>query len=220
MRNSSAGLIPIYATALLFALTLRLDAQAIAPTASTSPATKDEDIVSLSVFNVVSAKDSEYVADKSVSTTGFAADLAKIPLAINVVTAQFLQDTGGVGFNGVANYQAAFTTDQGGMENGTRNSAGIDPTVGAVTGGEPLRTRIRGQPINVSQRNGLPMKFGFGTESVDRVEVARGPMSVFIGGSTLGGVMNLVTEKPSFRSSGSLHHDLRHGDEPAEGRRR
>jgi outer membrane receptor protein involved in Fe transport len=181
-------------------------AQSIAPASTAkNPAAPAKDaereVITLSAFEVTSAKDSAYVADKSVSTTGFAADLAKIPLAINVVTAQFLQDTGGVGFNGVANYQAAFTTDQGGMDNGTRNSAGIDPTVGAVTGGEPLRTRIRGQPINISQRNGLPMKFGFGTESVDRVEVARGPMSVFIGGSTLGGVMNLVTEKPSFNPS-------------------
>ncbi|ATC65548.1 hypothetical protein CMV30_17210 [Nibricoccus aquaticus] len=168
-----------------------------APTSSTVPM-DSEDTVQLSVFEVRSSKDSAYVADKSVATTGFAADLAKIPLAINVVTAQFLEDTGGMGFNGVANYQAGFTTDQGGMDNGSRNSAGIDPSVGAVTGGEPLRTRIRGQPINVSQRNGLPMKFGFGTENVDRVEIARGPMSVFIGGSTLGGVMNLVTAKPQF----------------------
>lgn len=169
---------------------------AAAQTVSAIPA--DETVQQLSTFEVRSRKDSAYVADKSVATTGFAAELSKIPLAIGVVTAQFLEDTGGVGFNGVANYQAAFTTDQGGMDNGTRNSAGIDPTVGAVTGGEPLRIRIRGQPINLSQRNGLPMKFGFGTENVDRVEVARGPMSVFIGGSTLGGVVNLVTAKPMF----------------------
>lgn len=173
-----------------------LAAQAVPSTTTTPPA--DEKVVQLSVFEVRSRRDSAYVADKSVATTGFATELSKIPLAINVVTAQFLEDTGGMGFNGVANYQAAFTTDQGGMDGGTRNSAGIDPTVGSVTGGEPLRTRIRGQPINISQRNGLPMKFGFGTESVDRVEVARGPMSVFIGGSTLGGVMNLVTVKPQF----------------------
>lgn len=183
----SAGLLPAVA-------------QVAAPAASAG-AKADDDVLVLSTFEVRSSKDSAYVADKSVATTGFAADLAKIPLAIGVVTAQFLEDTGGVGFNGVANYQAAFTTDQGGMDNGVRNSAGIDPSVGAVTGGEPLRTRIRGQPINISQRNGLPMKFGFGTENVDRVEVARGPMSVFIGGSTLGGVMNLVTAKPMFDPS-------------------
>jgi outer membrane receptor protein involved in Fe transport len=182
----------------LFTAALLLACLPSAP-AQVAPATPiDPEVVQLSTFEVRSKKDSAYVADKSVSTTGFAADLAKIPLAINAVTAQFLEDTGGLGFNGVANYQAAFTTDQGGMDNGSRNSAGIDPSVGAVQGGEPLRTRIRGQPINVSQRNGLPMKFGFGTENVDRVEVARGPMSVFIGGSTLGGVVNLVTAKPAF----------------------
>ncbi|HEY1110888.1 MAG TPA: TonB-dependent receptor plug domain-containing protein, partial [Opitutaceae bacterium] len=194
----------IVSSALLLATAPWLAAQAApaaSATAATSASTAGEAPIALSAFEVKSVKDSAYVADKSVATTGFAADLAKIPLAINVVTAQFLQDTGGVGFNGAAAYQAAFTTDQGGMDNGTRNSAGIDPTVGAVTGGEPLRTRIRGQPINVSQRNGLPFKFGFGTENVDRIEIARGPMSVFIGGSTLGGVMNLLTQKPEFRPS-------------------
>lgn len=192
----------LVSSALLLATAPWLAAQAApAPTPAASAAAAGEAPIALSAFEVKSVKDSAYVADKSVATTGFAADLAKIPLAINVVTAQFLQDTGGVGFNGAAAYQAAFTTDQGGMDNGTRNSAGIDPTVGAVTGGEPLRTRIRGQPINVSQRNGLPFKFGFGTENVDRIEIARGPMSVFIGGSTLGGVMNLLTQKPEFRPS-------------------
>lgn len=196
MKNKHPGYRALALSTLLFAAFVPASAQTAA--AAPEAAKDDKDVIVLSVFEVTSKRDSAYVADKSVSTTGFAADLSKIPLAINVVTAQFLEDTGGVGFNGVANYQAAFTTDQGGMENGSRNSAGIDPTVGAVTGGEPLRTRIRGQPINVSQRNGLPMKFGFGTENVDRVEVARGPMSVFIGGSTLGGVMNLVTAKPAF----------------------
>ncbi|MBP7141423.1 MAG: TonB-dependent receptor [Opitutaceae bacterium] len=191
MKNSNSG----YWT---LALTLFLSAGMMPAAAQVAPRAPADEVVQLSTFEVRSKKDSAYVADKSVATTGFAAELSKIPLAIGVVTSQFLEDTGGVGFNGVANYQAAFTTDQGGMDNGTRNSAGIDPTVGAVTGGEPLRTRIRGQPINLSQRNGLPMKFGFGTENVDRVEIARGPMSVFIGGSTLGGVMNLVTAKPLF----------------------
>ena len=197
---------PVHRAIALSTLLLTGFLPAFAQVASSAPATPtpgntDPDMLKLSTFEVHSTKDSAYVADKSVSTTGSAADLSKIPLAISVVTAQFLEDTGGTGFNGVANYQAAFTTDQGAMEDGSRNSAGIDPSVGAVTGGEPLRTRIRGQPINISQRNGLPMKFGFGTESVDRVEVARGPMSVFIGGSTLGGVMNLVTEKPMFDPS-------------------
>ncbi|WP_158277630.1 TonB-dependent receptor plug domain-containing protein [Opitutus sp. ER46] len=174
-------------------------AQSVTPPAS-APRGEDE-VIQLSVFEVVSAKDSPYVADKSVATTGFAADLSKIPLAINVVTDQFLRDTAGIGFNGIVAYQAGITTDQGGMDNGGRNTAGVNPTLGAITGGEPLRTRMRGQPINLSQRNGLPMMIGFSTDNVNRVEVARGPMAVFVGGSTLGGVINLITDKPSFQRS-------------------
>lgn len=193
--------------ALLLALSLAAPVALMrAQTTSSQPIDVDDtEPVRLSVFEVTSAKDSPYVADKSVATTGFAENLSKIPLAINVVTEQFLNDIAGFGFNGVAAYQAAFTTDQGGMDGGSRNTAGVNPTMGAVTGGEPLRIRLRGQPINLSQRNGLPMMFGFSTENVSRVEVARGPMAVFIGGSTLGGVMNLVTEKPSFQKSASVN---------------
>ncbi|HRE80293.1 MAG TPA: hypothetical protein PLN52_04555, partial [Opitutaceae bacterium] len=192
----------LYCLGLVLGVTGPMFAQATSP--STVPAGENE-VVKLSVFQVTSDRDSAYVADKSVATTGFAADLAKIPLVINVVTEQFLNDTAAMGFNGVANYQANFTTDQGGLDDGGRNTAGVNPTLGAITGGEPLRARIRGQPINVSQRNGLPMVFGFSTENANRVEVARGPMAVFIGGSTLGGVLNLVTDKPAFQQSAVLN---------------
>lgn len=195
------------ASLLAFLLVASLSLVRAQTTTAPRPAVNEseDEVVQLSVFEVTSERDSPYVADKSVATTGFAADLSKIPLAINVVTEQFLKDIGGTGFNGVAAYQAGFTTDQGGMDDGGRNTAGVNPTVGAVTGGEPLRNRLRGQPINLSQRNGLPMMFGFSTENISRVEVARGPMAVFVGGSTLGGVMNLVTEKPAFQKSASVN---------------
>jgi outer membrane receptor protein involved in Fe transport len=195
--------VPCLALAFIASVSLVRAQTTAAPASSLNE--NDDEVVKLSVFEVTSEQDSPYVADKSVATTGFAADLSKIPLAINVVTEQFLKDIGGVGFNGVAAYQAGFTTDQGGMDDGGRNTAGVNPTVGAVTGGEPLRNRLRGQPINISQRNGLPMMFGFSTENISRVEVARGPMAVFVGGSTLGGVMNLVTEKPAFQKSASVN---------------
>lgn len=153
----------------------------------------EDDIVRLSVFEVTSKRDTPYLADKSVATTGFAADLGKIPLAINVVTEKFLLDTGGVGFNGIIEYQAGISGDLGTLDNGSRTIA--NTTVNAEA---PLM-RMRGQEINVNQRNGMPLITGFSTENVNRVEIARGPMSVFIGGSTIGGVLNLVTNKPLFK---------------------
>ncbi|OAM86918.1 TonB-dependent receptor [Termitidicoccus mucosus] len=187
---------------LLCALALAMPAASAALRAQQAPSSPasgpddpaaSDDIVRLSVFEVTSAKDSPYVADKSVATTGFAADLAKIPLSINVVTEQFLLDTGGVGFNGIIEYQAGVSADLGTLDNGSRTIA--NTTVNAEA---PLM-RMRGQEINVNQRNGLPLVAGFSTENANRVEIARGPMSVFIGGSTTGGVLNLVTHKPLFK---------------------
>lgn len=200
-RRSTRALSTLTLTTLTLAGLTNLPAQS---TTTEDTSGNEKETIRLSIFEVTSKKDSAYVADKSVATTGFAADLQKIPIVINVITEQFLKDTGGVGFNGVANYLSAFTTDQGGMDDGARNTAGVNPTLGAITGGAPIRVRSRGQPINLSQRNGMPMMFGFSTENIDRVEVARGPMSVFIGGSTLGGVMNLVTQKPAWERKGEF----------------
>ncbi|MEO7599958.1 MAG: TonB-dependent receptor, partial [Opitutus sp.] len=63
---------------------------------------------------------------------------------------------------------------------------------------QPNLNRFRGQPVNGTFRNGLNQSVGFDTENVDRIEVAKGPLSVFVGGATLGGEINVVTKKPLF----------------------
>lgn len=164
------------ATALLF-IPLLVQAQ---------PAPSEGEPVVLSAFEVHSSQDAGYRAEKSVATTGISEDLLKTPLPITVVTEQFLNDAELSGFLGSLSYVSGIALDP----NASDGNVSL--------GGQPNLNRFRGQPFNGTFRNGLKIVYGFDTENVDRVEVAKGPMAVFVGGATLGGEVNVVTKKPTF----------------------
>lgn len=151
----------------------------------------------LSVFEVYSTKDSGYRVQNSVATTGIAQALIDTPLAITVYNAEFLRDTGKSGFVGALSYASSVALDD--------NAANGNFAPGAGRGNSQANmTRFRGQPYNGTFRNGLRQFFGFDTENVDRIEVAKGPMAVFIGGATLGGEVNNVTKRPLFSRQGEV----------------
>ena len=172
----------LIATALL--APLAANAQ-IAPALSAPPS---ETLV-LSAFEVTSVKDSGYRVQNSVATTGIAQALIDTPLPITVVTEEFMRDAGLTGFIGAVSYISSVSTDP------HASNGNYSPGAGASQGN---LNRFRGQPVNGTFRNGLRLSHGFDTENVDRVEVAKGPLAVFVGGATLGGEVNVVTKQPQF----------------------
>ncbi|MDB6166202.1 MAG: hypothetical protein JWQ83_1342 [Lacunisphaera sp.] len=171
-------------------------AQITPPPSSAAEQNRDEPLT-LSVFEVRAARDEGYRVENSVSTTGIAQSLMTTPLPISVITEQFLKDAGLEGFAGSLRYVSSLSFDP-------HTADGNNPP-GAVSGGSvgngnPNLNRFRGQPFNGTYRNGLRLEYGFYTENVDRIEVAKGPMAVFIGGATLGGEVNVITKKPVFHS--------------------
>ena len=159
--------------------------------AQPTPVAAGDQPITLSAFEVRSAKDSGYRVQNSVATTGVAQALMDTPLPITVITGEFLRDTGKSGFLGALSYVSSVALDD--------NSPNGNFSPGAGRGnGQGNLTRFRGQPYNGTFRNGLRQFYGFDTENVDRIEVAKGPMAVFIGGATIGGEVNNVTKKPLF----------------------
>jgi outer membrane receptor protein involved in Fe transport len=160
---------------------------------SPSPVTAPEtgETIILSAFEVRSSQDSGYRVQNSVATTGVAQALMDTPLAITVFNAEFLRDTGKSGFLGALSYASAVALDENTPNGNFAPGAGRGNSQGNLT-------RFRGQPYNGTFRNGLRQFYGFDTENVDRIEVAKGPMAVFVGGATIGGEVNNVTAKPLF----------------------
>lgn len=161
------------------------------------PTAAADDVLVLSAFEVRSAKDSGYRVKNSVATTGVAQALIDTPLPITVITSEFLQDAGLEGFKGALSYVSSVSFDP------HASNGNFTPGLGRGNG-QPNGNTFRGQPYNGTFRNGLRLQFGFATENVDRIEVAKGPMAVFVGGATLGGEVNVVTKQPRFAPSQEL----------------
>jgi len=168
-------------------------AQSVPANAPATSSTNDDAPVLMSAFVVNSPNDAGYRVENAVATTGIAQALVNMPLPITVVTDQFMRDAGLSGFVGAVSYFSAIATDP---HAGNGNYA---PGAGASQGS---LNRFRGQPVNGTFRNGLRLSHGFDTENVDRIEVAKGPLAVFVGGATLGGEVNVVTKKPLFTPRG------------------
>jgi outer membrane receptor protein involved in Fe transport len=176
-------------------LPLHLVGQAVSAPADGArpPADAKSEVLNLSPFEVRSQRDTSYSVENAVATTGIAQSLTQTPLSISVVTDQFLRDTGRSGFREALGYTGSLTFDNNAADG--RNPPGLGLS-------QPNYTRSRGQAFGATQRNGLNL--GVDTENVDRIEIARGPMAVFIGGSNLGGVVNVITKKPQFARTGEL----------------
>ncbi len=176
-----------------------------APAPSTE---KDSDMVVLSAFEVRSTRDIGYRVQNSVATTGVAQALIDTPLPITVVTGEFLRDAGLSGFMRSLGYVSSISFDP------HTSNGNFAPGLGRGNS-QANGTTFRGQPYNGTYRNGLRLQFGFATENVDRIEVAKGPMAVFVGGATLGGEVNLITKQPLFSTREELQlevasHDTYH----------
>ncbi len=186
----SARMKPIASSHRLGLLALLTPLLSPAQTTPTPPPAATPDVpVTLSAFEVSSARDSGYRVQNAVATTGIAQALIDTPLPITVVTEEFMRDAGLRGFTGAVSYVSSISTDP---HAGNGNYA---PGAGASQGN---LNRFRGQAVNGTFRNGLRLSHGFDTDNVDRIEVAKGPLAVFVGGATLGGEVNVVTKQPQF----------------------
>lgn len=165
------------------------------PSSPPSGTTSGETPITLSAFQVSSSKDSGYRVQNAVATTGIAQALIDTPLPITVVTEEFLRDAGLRGFTGAVSYISSISTDP------HASNGNYAPGAGSSQGN---LNRFRGQPVNGTFRNGLRLTHGFDTDNVDRIEVAKGPLAVFVGGATLGGEVNIVTKQPQFARKGEV----------------
>jgi outer membrane receptor protein involved in Fe transport len=164
--------------------------QASAPAAaqpSVAPSVVDKDVVALSPFEVKSDKDYGYLKTNSATATRIGMEIQKIPLSISVLSEDFIKDTGMREIQDVMRYTASASGD-------TRQ--GVKPPGNSAT---PSGTfTLRGFPVSSRLRNGLNRFSYYNMDTVDRIEVIKGPAAVFFGQGFPGGVINYVTKQPQF----------------------
>lgn len=162
---------------------------------SLAAAVPAEEAVALSAFTVSAGKAAGYRPANSVTATGIGTAIADTPIAINVLTGEFLADT------------AAFEF---------RDALGFAPGVRTSENNES-RFRVRGFDALALLRNGHYRRQLFPTWNVERVEVIKGASAIFHGSNRPGGTINYLTRRPAFTPERELKllvgaHDQRRAE--------
>jgi iron complex outermembrane receptor protein len=147
----------------------------------------EKEPVTLSTFEVRSRQDFGYQATNSITASGIGTKIIDAPINISVLTSDFINDRGFDRLEDVLSFVPSATTD------GKDQDAGI---------------RLRGLAVPTYQ-NGVRKYFGYSLNNVERIEVVRGPSSVFHGLIAPGGVVNMQTYRPQFRPSTTV--ELKYG---------
>ena len=152
-----------------------------------SPATSAEDAVRLSPFSVQSKKDYGYRATNSSTATGSGQALANTPLSISILTEDFLRDKNLTELRDALRFVTGISTDY--QQVFSRGFSSVIKTDGAEVNGGGTGD--------------------FMTYNAERIEVVKGPVSVLQGRASAGGVVHVISRRPSFNSATAL--DLGYG---------
>ena len=162
-------------------------------------ASGDEDMITLSPFEVTSDKDTGYQASQTLAGTRIRTDLKDVGSAIGVVTKEFMQDIG--------------ATDSATLLQYTTNAevAGTHGTYAGMGNGQTLfegnsistNQRLRGIGAADNTRDYFLTDIPWDSYNVDRIDIQRGPNSILFGLGSPAGIVNASTRSAEFRNMGS-----------------
>lgn len=164
-----------------------LDAQTV-PAAR--PAQADSEVITLNAFTVSATDTSGYRAEKTVSGTLIATDVRSMPASIQVVTEALLADM-----------------DTRRVEDSIRFVSGVGLAArneGAGGGTRSEQFVVRGFQTSQVLRNGIRMQGLTNSANLERIEILKGPSSIFFGAADPGGVINVITKRPLAERYGAL----------------
>ena len=205
----------IGASALFFLVQVPLPAQNVA--VSENSETEDDTVV-LSPFEVDGTADVGYRVTNTTSGTSLNTPIKELPMAIQVVTEEFMTDIGATDLDEALAYSAGVFTDTQEAPGGT-NSAGAnegggsnEKSVSASARGNrfanvvtirgfdvPFQTRLgfRVGGIVVTPTTNIALGGLLDSLNMDRLEVVKGPNSLLYGIGVLSGIVNAIPKKPS-----------------------
>lgn len=171
-----------------FAPTAR--AQVSQPQGSRFGAAADEasEQIMLGEFQVTTTRDTGYRATNALSGTRFNTSLIDLPKPVDVITSEFIEDIGALDLSEAVAYATSISS---------ANAAAADDITGS-------NFNVRGFNTFTTYRNGF-RHFGIiDPINIDRIEIIKGPSSVFSGPIEPGGTINTITKMPSRQASYSL----------------
>ncbi|HVU34168.1 MAG TPA: TonB-dependent receptor [Opitutaceae bacterium] len=142
----------------------------------------NDEVITLSTFQVSTSADSGYRAGNSVSATRIDTPIKDLPFTISAFTEQFISDIGARELPDIVAYAPGVTS---GAKEFTQGNT---------------RFSIRGFDGDTPpQRNGFVGNRYVDSANIQRVEVVKGPASLLYGQITPGGAVNYITKRPTGR---------------------
>lgn len=163
--------------------------------ASSGVTTPEEGIVTLNPFTVTATED--YYATSVLSGTRFNTSLLDLPVPVEVVTRDFMNDIGATDIAEALQYMSGVAMDREGDHAGKTDTDVL--LRGFQGGGGGVSSGGGNQYINGYRTFG-----NFDNISIERIEVLKGPSSLFSGAIGAGGALNTITRQPSAKHTGSL----------------
>ena len=155
--------------------------------AAAQPLGTDEGVTTLTPFEVKSDRDYGYLKTNAATATKIGMQIQQVPLNISVISREFLDDTNAKSLMDLFRYTAAASGD-------TRFAMRVPSNEATPQGAFTMR----GFSVNTLMRDGIFRYTAYSLDNTDRVEVVKGPASVFFGQGYPGGVINYITKRASF----------------------
>lgn len=177
----------------------------------------EDEVLLLSPFEVTTSKDTGYRSTNSTSGTSLDTPIRDIPISLEVINREFLDDTQATDLEESLAYSGGVFTEsfRTGSSAVTQFSDNSPSAIGNINDQFQNNVIIRGYNVPNQQRNGFRLGgsipvygvvFGGGTDTitVERAEVVRGPQSLLYGINVLSGIVNIVGKRPLPEYSGSV----------------
>ncbi len=144
---------------------------------------QDDETYTLSPFSVTGTDG--YTATSTISGTGLNTPLINVPMAINVITSDFLEDSHIGEFTHALDYNSSITQTSRNHNGGTR----------------PQTFAIRGFRNSTILLDGVLGGHSLPTQMIDRIEVVKGPNTLY-GQAEPGGLINVISKTPLSEQGG------------------
>jgi iron complex outermembrane receptor protein len=165
-----------------------------APAPAPADAAKDQPIV-LGEFRVDTTKDRGYVATNSTTGTRLNISIKELPMPVEIITREFIDDIGAVDVKEALEYSAGIVQDTVTTSNNFMFSPSGSGQAGSLTR-DGASVAIRGLNTRSFLRSGFRQDSITDVVNVDRQEVARGPQSLLYGVGALGGIVAITPKYP------------------------
>jgi outer membrane receptor for ferric coprogen and ferric-rhodotorulic acid len=192
-----------YSMLLSAACSVPLAAQSTPTPAAPSTEPEKEEVIVLSPFEVTTEESEGYTAATTLAGNRLNTELRDIGSAVQVVTSQFMKDTGALNNETLLQYTTG--TEVGnvfGNFAGLGDGAQLNETDRFKNPNQ--NTRVRGLTSADNTRDYFTTDIPWDSYSVDRVDLQRGPNSILFGQGSPAGIINNGTKQAGFRNSGEL----------------